>query len=81
MSLVCFIHAQIPDKTNDVIFLKMFLGHFRSFLPDGDFFQKSGSVSPNYYIWPHNITLSFRKANEPIPRKLADKRKGAHTLF
>ena len=39
-----FHFTQIPDKTNDVIFLKspktMFLGHFRSFLPDGEFFPK-----------------------------------------
>ena len=39
-----FHFTQIPDKTNDVIFLKspkaMFLGHFWPFLPDGDFFQK-----------------------------------------
>ena len=39
-----FHFTQIPDKANDAIFLKspktMFLGHFRSFLPDGDFFQK-----------------------------------------
>ena len=36
-----FHFTQIPDKTNDAIFLKspktMFLGHF---LPDGDLFQK-----------------------------------------
>ena len=36
--------TQIPHKTNEVIFLKspkaMFLGHFRSFLPNGEFFQK-----------------------------------------
>ena len=36
--------TQIPDKTNDMSFLKspktMFLGHFWSFLPDRDFFQK-----------------------------------------
>ena len=39
-----FHFTQIPDKTNDMVFLKslriMFLGHFRSFLPNGDFFQK-----------------------------------------
>ena len=33
-----FHFTQIPDKTNDVI---------RSFLPDGDFPQKSGSVTHN----------------------------------
>ena len=39
-----FHFKQIPDKTNDVIFLKspkkMFWGYFWPFLPDGDFFQK-----------------------------------------
>ena len=39
-----FDFTQIPDKTNDVIFLKspktMFLGHFRPFLLDQHFFQK-----------------------------------------
>ena len=43
---------QIPDKTNDVIFLKspktLFWGHFWSFLPDGDFFQK---------IWLSHTTI------------------------
>ena len=36
-----FRFRQVPDKTNDLIFLKspktLFLGHFWSFLPDGDF--------------------------------------------
>ena len=42
-----FHFTQIPDKTNDVIFLKssktLFLGHFDYFwslLPAEDFFQK-----------------------------------------
>ena len=56
--------TQIPDKTNVVIFLKspktMFLGHFWPFLPNGDFFKKSDSVTYNY-IWAPNTMLSFRK--------------------
>ena len=44
MNLKNFDFKQIPDKTNDVIFLKspniIFLGHFLPFLPNGDFFQK-----------------------------------------
>ena len=40
-----FHFTQIPDKTNDVIFLKspktMLLGHFWLFLLDGDFFPKN----------------------------------------
>ena len=39
-----FRFTQIPDKANDMIFLKsrktLFLGHFWPFFPDGDFFQK-----------------------------------------
>ena len=39
-----FHFTQIPDKTNDMIFLKspktLFWGHFWPFLPNGDFFQK-----------------------------------------
>ena len=38
-----FCFTQILDKTNDIIFLKspkiLFLGHFWSFLPNGDFFK------------------------------------------
>ena len=44
-----FDFTQIPDKTNNAIFLKspktMFLGHFW----------------PHNYIWTPNIMLSFRK--------------------
>ena len=58
--------TQIPDKTNNMIFLKSFyfwtvFDHFWSFLPDGDFFPK---------IWASNTMLSFKKTNKPIPKKL-----------
>ena len=40
-----FRFKQIPNKTNDMIFLKspktLVLGHFWSFLTDGDVFQKT----------------------------------------
>ena len=59
-----FDFTQIPDKTNDMIFLKspktMFLGHFWQFLPDGDFFQKIQLCHTQLYMAP-NIRLSFRK--------------------
>ena len=63
-----FHFTQIPDKTNDVIFLKspktLFLGQFWPFLvifARWDFFpEKFGSVTHNY-IWPPNTMLSFRK--------------------
>ena len=59
-----FHFIQIPEKTNDVIFLKspetMFLGHF---CPMGFFSKKSGSVTYNY-IWALNTMQSFRKSYE-----------------
>ena len=65
-----FHFTQIPDmifdvKINDVIFLKspktMFWAILGHFCPMWIFSKKSGSVTPNYYIWAPNITLSFRK--------------------
>ena len=51
-----FHFTQIPDKTNDMIFLKspktMFLGHFWPFLPDGDFFQKIQLCHTQLYMDP-----------------------------
>ena len=51
-----FHFTQIPDKNNDVIFLKspktMFLGHFWSFLPDWDFFQKIWHCHTQLYMAP-----------------------------
>ena len=51
--------TQIPDKTNDMIFLKslktMFwaiFDQFWSFLPDGDFFKKFGSVTDKCVLTP-----------------------------
>ena len=59
-----FRFTQIPDKTNDMIFLKnpkiLFWGHFWSFLPNEDFPKKSGFVTHNY-TWAPNTMLSFRK--------------------
>ena len=71
-----FHFTQIPDKTIDIIFLKVqkpcfwvVFDHFRSFLPNGDFFQKIrlchthsvtiGSVT--HYLFASNTMLSFRK--------------------
>ena len=70
-----FHFTQIPDKTNDMIFLKspktMFLGHFWPFLvifAQWGFFPKNPAVTHNY-IWAPNTMLSSEKTNEPIPRK------------
>ena len=60
-----FHFTQIPDKSNDVIFLKSpkpcfwaIFDHFWSFLPDADFFENFGSVTHNY-VWAPNTMLSF----------------------
>ena len=51
-----FYFTQIPDKTNDKIFLKspktMFLGYFSSFLPNEDFFQKIQLCHTQLYMDP-----------------------------
>ena len=51
-----FHFTQIPDKTNDMIFLKspktMFLGHFWPFVPDRDFFQKIQLCHTQLYMGP-----------------------------
>ena len=62
-----FRFTQIPDKTNDMIFLKspktLFLGQFWPFLfifAWWWFFPKNPAVTGNYICAP-NIMLSFRK--------------------
>ena len=58
-----FCFTPIPDKTNDVIFLKnpySIFDHFWSFLPDGNFSKKSSSGTHSY-IWAPNTMLCFRK--------------------
>ena len=77
-----FHFPQIPDKTNDVIFLKssktLFLGHFWPFLvifcPMGIFSKKSDSVTNNY-IWTPNTIVSFRK-NWTNPEKTYEQTEG-----
>ena len=80
-----FDFTQIPDITNDVIFLKdpktMFFGHFWPFLPDGNFFQKIQLCHTQLYMAP-NIKLSFKfseKTNKSITRKLSTRRKDGQT--
>ena len=59
-----FHFTQIPDKTNDLIFLKspktMFSDHFWSFLPNGNFFQKIRLCHVQLYMVPGTM-LSFRR--------------------
>ena len=83
-----FHFTNISDKTHDVIFLKspknMFLGHFWSYLPDGDFFKKIRLCHTIIY-GPLTPCYVSEKTNEPIPRKLTDRRKDGRadeqTLF
>ena len=67
-----FCFKQIPDKTNDIIFLKSpnpvfgpFLTIFGHFCQLGIFSKKSGSVTRNY-IWDPNTMLSLRKKMSPF---------------
>ena len=59
-----FHFTQIPDKTNDVIFLKSpktkFWAIFGYFCSMGIFSKKSSSVKHNY-IWAPNTMLSLGK--------------------
>ena len=59
MNHMNFRFTQIPDKTNDMIFLKSknavfgpFLTIFGHFLPDGDFFQKIRLCHMELYMDP-----------------------------
>ena len=62
-----FHFTQIPDKTNDIIFLKspktLFLHHFWPFLVifvQWGFFPKNLAVT-HKYVWAPNTMPSFRK--------------------
>ena len=67
---------QIPDKTNDVIFLKspktMFLGHFGPFLV---IFAKKIRLSHTTISGPLTPCWLSDKTNEPTLKKLTDRRK------
>ena len=71
-----FRFTQIPGKTNEVspkaVFWVIF-DHFWSFLPDGDFFQKIWLSHTTIYgpLTPPEVS---EKNNEPILRKLTDRR-------
>ena len=44
--------TQIPDKTNDMIFLKSPKKHGQTFLPDGFFFQEIQLCHTQLYMGP-----------------------------
>ena len=80
-----FRFTEIPDKTNDVIFLKnpkcfwVIFGHFCQMRI---FSQKIGPVTHNY-IWAPNSMLSFRKKLMSQFREnlRTDRRTDGRTLF
>ena len=81
-----FCFTQIPDKTNDVIFLKssktLFLGHFWPFLvifARLRFFSKNLTLSHTTLYEPITLCWVSEKTNEPIPRKLTDRQKDEWT--
>ena len=81
-----FHFTQIPDKTYDVIFLKssktMLLGHFWPFLiffAQWGFFQKNLALSLITRYGPLKPCKVSEKTNEPILRKLVDRRKDGQT--
>ena len=87
-----FRFTQIPDKTNDTIFLKspktLFLGHFWPFLvifARWGFFPKNLALSHVTIYGPLTPCKVPEKTNEPILRKLTDRRKDeqkdGRTLF
>ena len=82
-----FHFTQIPDKTNDIIFLKspktMFLGHFWQFsviIARWGFFPKNPAVTQNY-IWAPNTMLSFRKNIWTNPEKTYRQTEGRTDLI
>ena len=61
----------------------MFWAILGNFCPMRIFSKKSGSVTPNYYIWAPNITLSFREKLMSQSREnlQTDGRVDGQTLF
>ena len=74
-----FHFTNISDKTHDVIFLKspknMFLGHF---YPTA-IFSKKIRLCHTIIYGPLTPCYVSEKTNEPIPRKLTDRRKDGRT--
>ena len=81
-----FHFMQIPDKNNDVIFLKspktMFLDHSWPFLVifvRWGFFQKNPALLHTTIYGPLTPCLASEKTNKPIQRKLTDRWKDGQT--
>ena len=83
MNHMNFHFIQIPDKTNDVIFLKSpktllwdhFFTIFGHFCVMRIFSKKSSSVTQA----PNTMLRFTKKTNEPILRNLTDRRKDGRT--
>ena len=77
-----FHFTQITDKANNVIFLKspktMFLGHFLTIFALCGFFSKKIRLSHTTIYGPLTSCKVSKKnlKNEPISRKLMNRRKG-----
>ena len=81
-----FHFTKLPDKNDDVIFLKspkaMFLGHFWSFLPDGDFFQKIRLCHTQLYMDPWHHAKFQKKLMRQFRESLrTDGRTNGQTQF
>ena len=72
-----FHFAQIPDKTNDVIFLKSLKPCFWAIFDH--FFQKNPAPSHITRYGPLTPCQVSEKTNEPILRKLTNRRKDRQT--
>ena len=77
--------TQIPGKTNDVIFFQspktMFLGHFWSFLPDVDFFQKIPLCHTQLYMGPFQKKLMSQFWGNLWTDRRTNERTDGRTLF
>ena len=86
MNLNNFHFTQVPDKTNDMIFLQspktMFLGHFRSFLHNGNFFQKIWLCHTQLYMDPkHHAKFQKKMMSQSRENLRTDRRMDGQTLF
>ena len=77
--------TQIPDKTNDVIFLKspktLFWHHFWSFLPNEDFLQKICLCHTQPYMDPWHHVKFQKKIMSQFQENLRTGRTDGQTLF
>ena len=77
MNLKNFPFTLIPDKTNDLIFLKkskkIVFVPFLTIFAQWGFFPKKQALSHTTTYGPLTLYQVSEKTNEPIPRKLTDR--------